>query len=153
MIFMVLPLLAVFYIGWHVWVLLPLARLWRALIVLILVACFVLLFLNFGRKFDTLPLPLAQAAYEIGTSSIIIMLYLVMIFLVLDLGRLVHLVPKSLLYQNWQSVIFLFVLIFAIFLYGNLHYYNKVRVPLALKSSKPLPKEYTVVMLSDLILS
>ena len=150
MILMVLPLLAVVYIGWHVWVLLPLARLWRALIVLILVACFVLLFLNFGRKFDTLPLPLAQAAYEIGTSSIIIMLYLVMIFLVLDLGRLVHLVPKSLLYQNWQSVIFLFVLIFAIFLYGNLHYYNKVRVPLDLKSSKPLPKEYRVVMLSDL---
>ena len=150
MILMVLPLLAVVYIGWHVWVLLPLARLWRVLIVLILVACFVLLFLNFGRKFDTLPLPLAQAAYEIGTSSIIIMLYLVMIFLVLALGRLVHLVPKSLLYQNWQSVIFLFVLIFAIFLYGNLHYYNKVRVPLELKSSKPLPKEYTVVMLSDL---
>ena len=150
MIFMVLPLLAVVYIGWHVWVLMPLARLWRTLILLVLLACFLLLFLNFGRKFETLPLPLAQAAYEVGTSSIIIMLYLVMVFLVLDLGRLVHLVPRSLLYHNWQSAIFLFVLIFAIFLYGNLHYYNKVRVPLDLKSSKHLPKEYKVVMLSDL---
>ena len=48
MIFMVLPLLAVVYIGWHVWVLLPMARLWRALILLVLLACFLLLFLNFG---------------------------------------------------------------------------------------------------------
>ena len=35
-------------------------------------------------------------------------------------------------------------------LYGNLHYYNKVRVALDLESSKPLPKAYKVVMLSDL---
>ena len=44
----------------------------------------------------------------------------------------------------------IFVFLFAIFLYGNLHYKNKVRVPLDLESSKPLPKEYRVVMLSDL---
>ena len=150
MIFTVLPLLAVIYIGWHVWVILPLARWWKALVLLVMLACFLLLFANFGRKFDTLPLPLAQMAYEVGTSTLFILLYLVMIFLVLDLGRLVHLVPKSLLYHNWQSALFLFVLVFGIFLYGNLHYYNKVRVPLDLKSSKPLPKDYKVVMLSDL---
>ena len=51
MIFMVLPLVALAYIGWHAWV---------------------------------------------------------MIFLVLDLGRLVHLVPKSLLFHNWQSAAVLF---------------------------------------------
>ena len=42
------------------------------------------------------------------------------------------------------------MLIFGLFLYGNLHYYNKVRVPLELKTSKPLPKTYKVVMASDL---
>jgi predicted MPP superfamily phosphohydrolase len=42
------------------------------------------------------------------------------------------------------------VFLFGIFLYGNFHYYNKVRVPLALKSSTPLPKAYKVVMASDL---
>ena len=82
--------------------------------------------------------------------SSIVLLYLVILFLVLDLGRLVHLIPKTWLYHNWYAAIGIFVLFFGIFLYGNLHYYNKVRVPLDLKSSKPLPKEYKMVMLSDL---
>ena len=150
MLFMVLPLLAIVYIGWHVWTILPLAGVWKSLIILVGIFCVALLFMNFGRKFDNLPLPIAQAAYEIGTSSVIVLLYLVLLFLVLDLGRLVHLVPKAFLYHNGYASLGLFLLIFGIFLYGNLHYYNKVRVPLDLNSSKPLPREYKVVMLSDL---
>ena len=150
MIFMVLPLLAIAYIAWHVWVLLPWSALWKTLLIALGVGCFLLLFASVARRFDSLPLPLAQACYEIGTSSLMVMLYLFMIFLVLDLGRLLHLVPKSLLCHNWQTALALFVAVFAVFLYGNLHYYNKVRVPLELKSSKPLPREYKVVMLSDL---
>ena len=150
LIFWVLPLLAIVYIAWHVWMLLPCSGWWKSALIALGVCCFLLLFLNFGRKFDNYPLPVAQAAYEVGTSSVIIMLYLVLLFLVLDLGRLVHLRPKSLLYHNWQMALGIFVLLFGLFLYGNLHYYNKVRVPLDLKSSKPLPKEYKVVMASDL---
>ena len=150
MMFTLLPLLAIVYIAWHVWVLLPMPAIWKLLIIIVGVLCFGMLFMNFGRKFDTYPLPVAQAAYEIGTSSIFVLLYLVIIFLVLDLGRLVHLVPKSLLYHNWQMALGIFVLLLGLFLYGNLHYYNKVRVPLEIKSAKPLPKEYKVVMASDL---
>ena len=149
-IFMVLPFMAIAYVAWHVWAILPFSALWKSVIILLGISCVVMLFLNFGRKFDLLPLPVARAAYETGTSSIIVLLYLVMLFLVLDLGRLLHLVPKSLLYDNWQSAFSIFVVVFGIFLYGNLHYYNKVRVPLELKSPKPLPKEYKVVMASDL---
>ena len=150
MIFMVLPLVALAYIGWHAWVMLPLPALCKGALIALGVCCFLLLFASVARGFDSLPLPLAQAAYEVGTSSLMVLLYLVMIFLVLDLGRLVHLVPKSLLFHNWQSATVLFALVFGIFLYGNLHYYNKVRVALDLESSKPLPKAYKVVMLSDL---
>ena len=149
-IFMILPLLAVAYIAWHVWVILPWPALWRSLIIVVGIACFLLLFLDLGRKLDTYPLPLAQTFYTIGTSAIIVMLYLVLVFLLLDLGRLLHLVPRSLLYHNWQSALAIFVLMFGIFLYGNIHYYNKVRVALDIPSSKPLPKEYRIVMLSDL---
>lgn len=148
--FMFLPILALLYIGWHVWVLLPISGLWKSLMIALGASCFVLLFLNFGRKFEDFPLPVAQAAYEIGTSSLFVMMYLVIIFLVLDLGRLVRLVPKALLYNNWQMALGLFVLVFGIFLYGNLHYKNKVRVALDLESSKPLPKTYKAVMTSDL---
>ena len=150
MLFMVLPFLAIAYVAWHVWAILPWPALWKLLLIVVGVGCFALLFASVARKFDALPLSVAQTCYEIGTSSIMVLLYLFMIFLVLDLGRLVHLVPKSLLYHNWQSALAIFVLIFGIFLYGNLHYKNKVRVPLELKSREPLPREYKAVMLSDL---
>ena len=125
LVFWVLPLFALVYVAWHMWTILPLAAIWKTLVIVVGVSCF-------------------------GTSSIIVLLYLVILFLVLDLGRLVHLVPQSLLYHNWYASAGIFVLLFGIFLYGNFHYYNKVRVPLVLKSSKPLPKAYKVVMASDL---
>ena len=146
LIFWVLPLLAIIYVAWHVWM----AGVWKSLVILVGIFCVALLFMNFGRKFDNMPLSIAQAAYEIGTSSVIVLLYLVILFLVLDLGRLVRLVPKAFLYHNGYVSLGLFLLIFGLFLYGNLHYYNKVRVPLQLKSLKPLPREYKLVMLSDL---
>jgi len=149
-VFWILPLLGILYIAWHVWTILPLAAGWKLLVIALGVMCFVLLFLNFGRRFEHLPLSVSQCLYEIGTSSIFVTLYLVIVFLVLDLGRLVHLVPKAFLYHNGYTALGIFVLIFGLFLYGNLHYYNKVRVPLELKTSKPLPKTYKVVMASDL---
>ena len=149
-VFMVLPFLAIAYVAWHVWTILPLAWVWKTAIVVVGVCCFLMLFLDLGRKLDSYPLPLARVLYEIGTSSIIVLLYLVMVFLILDLGRLVHLVPKTLLSNSWPMAAGIFGFIFVIFLYGNLHYKNKVRVPLELKSLKPLAKEYKLVMLSDL---
>ena len=150
MIFFILPLLAVVYISWHIWLILPVSWIWKVVTIVVGLLCFLMLFLSMGRKFEGLPLPLAQTAYEVGTSSLFILMYLVILFMVLDLGRLVHLVPKSLLYDNWQMAAGIFVLIFGVFLYGNIHYNNKVRVPIRVKSSKPLPKEYRVVMASDL---
>ena len=148
-IFMILPLLAVVYIGWHVWAILPFSRLWKTVAMVLLMGCFLLFFFGLRRQTDHYSLPVAQVLYEVGTSSIFIMLYLVIIFLVLDLGRLVHLVPRSLLFNNWQMALGIFVLVFAVFLYGNIHYYNKVRVPLEL-TSKKLSRDYRVVMVSDL---
>ena len=148
-IFMILPLLAVVYIGWHVWAILPFSRLWKTVAMVLLMGCFLLFFFGLRRQTDHYSLPVAQVLYEVGTSSIFIMLYLVIIFLVLDLGRLVHLVPRSLLFNNWQTALGIFVLVFAVFLYGNIHYYNKVRVPLEL-TSKKLSRDYRVVMVSDL---
>ena len=150
LLFMVLPLIAVAYLSWHVWVLLPMAKIWKAFVILLGVGSFLLLFINFGRRFDGLPLPVAQAFYEIGTSSLFVMLYLVMLFLVLDLGRLVRLVPRSWLCQNGWTAAAILVAMVGIFLYGNIHYKNKVRVTLDLKTDKPLVHDYKIVMMSDL---
>ena len=147
---MALPLLGGAYLSWHLWTLLPLHPLWRCLIIGLLIGSFLMLFMNFGRRFDTLPLSVAQTCYEVSTSSVFIMLYLVLLFLVLDFGRLVHLVPRSWLYQNGITSAVVLVFIYGIFLYGNIHYKNKVRVPLELTTNKPLSHDYKIVMLSDL---
>ena len=150
LLFLLLPLAGIVYAGWHVWALLPLSRLWRWAIIVLLVACFALLFLNFSGQLDRMPLPLARVCYVVGTSSIFVLLYLVMTFLVLDLGRLVGLVPRAWLHANWVTAAVVGLFIVAIFVYGSLNYNNKVRVPLIVTTQKPLPRDYRIVMMSDL---
>ena len=150
LLFMILPLLGMAYIAWHVWTLLPVATVWKLLLIAAIAGSFLILFLNFGRRFDGLPLSVAQTCYEIGTSSIFIMLYLVLLFLVLDLGRLFHLIPRPWLYQNGWTSAAIVIFMIAVFVYGNIKYNNKVRVPLELTTDKPLPRDYTIVMVSDL---
>ena len=149
-LFLLLPLAGIAYVGWHIWTLLPLHWGWKAMVVLLGAVCFGMLFLNFKGKLDTFPLGISRMVYEIGTSSIFVMLYLVMLFLVLDLGRLCHLVPRTVLYGNWWTVVGILAFVIAIFLGGNYHYKNKVRVPIEVKTDKPLARTYKVVMASDL---
>ena len=147
--FLLLPLAGMAYIGWHVWCLLPLGWIWKVLALALMAGSFLLLFLNMGRRFDNLPLGVASALYEVGTSSIFVMLYMVLVFLVLDLGRLVHLVSRTLLYNNWWTFGSIAVFLFFLFLYGNLHYKDKYRQALTVESEK-VTKPVKLVMMSDL---
>ena len=149
MAFMLLPVLAMAYIGWHVWVMLPCSWIWKSALLLVMVASFSLLFLTVNRKFDGLPLEVASGLYEIGTSSIFVLLYLFMLFLVLDLGRLVRVVPRAYLYNNMWTAGGIAVLMFGLFLYGNLHYKYKYREAISLTSPK-LTKTWRLVLASDL---
>jgi hypothetical protein len=150
LLFFALPFVAIAYIGWHVWTLVPLPRLWRGLLIAIGVACFLTTFLNFGRVIDRMPLSLARLSYDVGNSTILILLYLVIIFLVLDLGRLVRLVPRAMIYQNFYTTVAITIGIFVVFFLGNIHYRHKIRVDLPLITSKPLTKPLRFVMISDL---
>ena len=150
LVFPFLMLAAIVYLAWHLWCLLPLGAGWKSVVIALGVCAFLLLFLGFARKFDSMPLWLASTCYEIGTSSIFVMLYMFMMFLVLDLGRLVRLVPRDWLYANWTTTGVLAALLVGIFVYGNLHYNNKVRAHIELTTDKPLQKELKLVMASDL---
>ena len=68
--FTLLPLLAVAYISWHVWCLLPLSWIWKTLAIVLLAGSFLLMFAGIWRSTDRMPMTLAVAVYEIGTSSI-----------------------------------------------------------------------------------
>ena len=145
-VFLLLPLIGLLYIGWHVWTLVPLPAVWRIILIVLGVVSFLLIFANFGRLTDRLPLPLARLFYDVGNSS----LFVVIIFLVLDLGRLVRLIRPEWLHQNFVVTAGIAIGLFVLFLYGNIHYHNKARVELNLTTDKSLAKPMKLVMLSDL---
>ncbi len=149
-LFMALPLAGLAYVAWHVWVLLPLAGVWKCLLIGMGIVCFLLLFVGFSGGLEKMPLTLARMVYKTGTSSVLVLLYLVMVFLVLDLGRLVHLVPKAWLYGNGVTATAILGILATVFVCGNIHYYNKVRVQINLNTDKPIPHDYKLVMASDL---
>lgn len=149
LIFMLLPLLGNVYVLWHVWRILPLPSWAKVVVVTLMVFAFLLLFVGFSRHVH-LSMPLATVVYEIGTSWLIILLYLFMAFLLLDIGRWVHLVPATFLKNSWSGTLAVTAFMFIIFLYGNIHYHQKVRQPLTLTTGKTLSREMKVVMLSDL---
>lgn len=150
MLFLALPLIAISYISWHIWCLLPLSSIWKTLVIAVIVGAFLLTFANFSRSTDGMPMPVAIFCYEVANSSLIILLYLFMLFLLLDLGRLVRLVPRTLLYNNWATAIGIFVFMTIIFTYGYFHYMHKHREEIQLTTEKPIAKPMKVVMMSDL---
>lgn len=149
-IFLLLPLLGIVYAGWHVWTLLPVGNVWRWATVGIGVAAFLLMFLNLHHTIDRLPLWLARWCYDIGNSSVFVLLYVVMTFLVLDALRLFRVIPRSWLHDNVYVAAAIAFGLFAVFVLGNLHYRHKVRQPLTLTTTKVLQHPLHIVMMSDL---
>ena len=136
------------YVSWHVWRVLPLSTPVKVIILLLMLAALACMVLQF--KSDNLPLPVATAMYEIGNSWMVIAFYLLMAFLLLDIGRLVHLVPASWLKDNAVTSIVLTGLMLTTFIAGNIHYHNKQRQEINLSTDKPLERPLKIVMLSDL---
>lgn len=150
-IFFVLPLFGLGYTFWRTWCILPLSTVCKVVLLGVMLMCFLMLFANFALpQTDRWPLWAATAMYEVGTSSLFILLYAVMLFLLLDLGRLVHLVPRSLMYHSWAGTLTVTGVLVAVFGYGYLHYINKVRVTQDLTTTKPVRSPLTVLMMSDL---
>lgn len=152
-IFFVLPVAGLVYTLWHVWQLLPFASCWRWATIGIGVLMFMSMFLVFSGSIEKMPLYMATVAYETGTSVIFVLLYLVMLFLLLDVGCLVRLVPKAWLCSNGYTASGVLAVMIAIFVYGNVHYNGKVREEIKMKTSKNLTAEKSklkIVLLSDL---
>lgn len=151
LLFMLLPLAALVYVLWHVYQLLPLPTWGKWLVVVLMTMAFGMLFVGVSRRLDEMPMTLATIVYEIGTSSLIILLYLFMLFLVLDLGRLCHLVPGTFLKNSLWGSLLVFGIILVTFIYGGLHYHHKEREEIELtKDERQKTKTKTIVMMSDL---
>ena len=90
------------------------------------------------------------ALYEIGHPWMIAYLYLLIAFLLADLGVLLRLIPKGWLTGNGYTMAGLLGVIAVLLALGGIHYRHKYREELTIHSPKPLPKPLTVVLASDL---
>lgn len=138
------------YVMWHVWTLVPLPRWGKATLVSIVCCCFLLAFVSLSPLMNPLPLGLASFVYNLGNKTLIILVYLLMAFVLLDLCRLLHLLPKTALHDSLPTTIILLLTLTAIFVYGSLHYHHKQRVEITLDSHGKIEKPIKIVMASDL---
>ena len=152
--FLVLPLIGSSYAAWRIWHVLPFANGWRWAATALFGALFCSMFIGFSGAIEKMPLDTATVMYEVGNSFIFILLYLVMIFLALDLGRLLHLVPKAWLVSNGYTSLGILAVMFLVFVYGKIHYTNKVREQIDIKTNKEVALKgksaAKIVLLSDL---
>ena len=138
------------YVGWHIWAIVPVALWAKWVLVGLGVLCFALEFVGFTPLMNRLPLDIASAIYNIGNKTLIILFYLMMTFLLLDLGRLLHIVPRTMLHDNLPTSIGIAVLMSVLFVCAGIHYRHKQRVAIDLDSNGRIGQPLTLVMASDL---
>ena len=130
----ILSLLLSAYVGWHLWMLPPVAAGWRWALVALMALCVGMALFSLTRYLDRVPMWMARTAYNVGNKSLIVLLYLLMLFAVADLLRLVHVLPTAWVRDNWWACGALLALMAAVFIYGSIHYRHKIRVPLEIGS-------------------
>ena len=137
------------YLFWHIWNIVPLSSVWKTVIISMCLLSFLSLFLYLSPVMDKLPLWIARIIYEVGTSWLIILLYSVILFLLLDIGRAVHLVPATLMKNSLPGTLGTVLLIIALLFVGNVRYNHKQLNKISLKSEK-IKKQTKIIFISDL---
>ena len=146
---LIIFLLTVGYAAWHLGRLTPggwVAKWGVALLFLLWMAT---AFASMGLR-SKASIPTITALYEIGHPWMIAYLYLLIAFLLADLGVLLRLIPKDWLTGNGYAMAGLLGVISVLLALGGIHYKHKYREELTLHSSKSLQKPLTVVLASDL---
>ena len=146
---LVILLLIITYVCRHLWTLLPLQAPWRIPVITVCVALLLLMIVSFIWG-EQMPLSASRWIYRIGTTWFFIFFYLLMAFLLIDLTSLVSPKVKPLFLHQWNSTLGLIAVLTSIFIYGNIHYHDKVRVPLTIKLQKTMPRALKIVAVSDL---
>lgn len=150
LVFTLLPILGLAYASWHIYHLLPLPVMVRMAIIVLDILCVLAIFLNFSRTIDRMPMAVATLTYDVGNSALFVLLYTIMVFLTLDIARLLHVIPKEWLLANYKTSIVVFTILVSIFVYGNIHYHHKTRQAISLSTTKRIGEGMKIVMLSDL---
>lgn len=98
---------------------------------------------------DKINMVIARIIYEISTSWLIILLYLIIIFLLLDIGRICHFIPSRLLHSSIPGSLAIFILMAGLLFIGNVRYNHKQKREISIKTKK-FKDSNKIVFVSDL---
>ena len=149
-LFLLIPVAAICYVMVRIYNILPFSFAVKTLAVVLGSGIFGSMFVSFIIGLDKMPMNAATVVYEVTTSWLFILLYLLMIFLLMDILRLCRIIPREWLFSSVKGSLIVTGIIFTVFLYGNIRYYHKDRIALSVKTEKKLQKPYKIVMISDL---
>lgn len=135
---------AIAYTTYRIWHILPLPQWGKTAVAGLYLLCFLVIFPHYMLG-SRMPFSLAAATYEIGNSWMIFFIYALMLFLTLDLGRLVHLVPKDFVINSLAGTCTVFGVIIGLLTYGGFHYHHKYREAIEITTEKQLEKPLTIV--------
>ncbi len=138
-----------FYVLYRLWHLVPdTAPAVRIAVLVAGIALTAAFFVGMAARSGGVPVWLVSLLYRVGTAWIFVFLYLLIVFAVGDLLRLVHLVPRGVMVGNWLSLVVLAGVMTVIFTAGNIVYHNKRRVEISLEAAVDRPLK--IVAVSDL---
>jgi len=144
-----LTLLGVLYVMWHLWRITPGGWAAKLLVsgafLLWMAAAFGSMLLREQASVSTI-----TALYELGHPWMIAFLYLLLIFILADMGVLVRLIPKDWLIGNAISLASILGVIAIVLTAGGIQYRHKYREELTIQTTKPLEAPLTIVLASDL---
>ncbi len=149
-VFLLVPVVLLVYVFYRIWNILPCSSMVKSIITAIGVLVLVMMIVSFIIGFDNKPIVLSTITYEVSTSWLFILLYLLMLFVLADVLRLVHVLPKEFLYSSLKGTLIITGVVFAVFLYGNINYYHKQRKELTITTYKHLDSPRKIVMISDM---
>lgn len=137
---LVLFLGANFYVLRRLWFLIPPVTPVRVAVISLCILCIACCFLYFVVIGRNTPHWLGAAIYGLGMSYIIIFVYLLTAFLLMDLVRVTRLVPMDwMVHGSWTSFAIFAGVITALMVAGNIVYHNKKRVEIDIVTDKLAP--------------
>ena len=148
---LLLPLLALAYVMWRSWRILPFpigAKIAAVSIMFLLFALMPVCMLP--GSIDRLPLALGTFLYKTSLSWVFVLVYLLLAFLLLDLLGALHVVPQSFRTHSLAGTAAIAGTIAVVMLAGNLHYHHKHRESINIATAKPIEKPLRIVMMSDI---
>lgn len=141
--------LTVAYVVWHLWRITPGGWVPKLIGIILFLLWMVAAFASMGLR-SRVSIPTITALYEIGHPWMIAYLYLLIAFIIADIGVLLRLIPKDWLTGNGVSLACILGCIAFVLIAGGIHYKHKYREELTIKTVKPLEKPMTIVLASDL---